>query len=79
MEAWNKGLIVGQKNPLTRSQVWEIRKKLENAENWRDLCLFSLAIDTMLRASDLLSLKVGDLLDDAGEPVQQFSTGQQKN
>ncbi len=78
MEAWNKGLSVGQKNPLNRSQVWEIRKKLEIAENWRDLCLFSVAIDTMLRASDLLALKVGDLLDENGEPKHQLSTRQQK-
>ena len=79
LEPWNKGRIVGQKMPLTREQVWEIRKNLEIAENWRDLCLFSVAIDTMLRASDLLVLKVGDLLDDNGEPIKQFSTGQKKN
>jgi len=78
MQAWNKGLTVGQKTPLTRSQVWEIRKNLELAESWRDLCLFSIAIDTMLRASDLLAIKVGDLLDENGEPKRQFSTPQQK-
>ena len=78
MEAWNKGVTVGQKTPLDRSQVWEIRKQLELTENWRDLCLFSVAIDTMLRASDLLALKVGDLLDDNNEPKRQLSTGQQK-
>ena len=78
-EPWNKGQIIGQKSPLNRSQVWEIRKNLEMAENWRDLCLFSIAIDTMLRASDLLALKVGDLLDDNGEPVKQVTIGQKKN
>ncbi len=78
MDAWNKGVTVGQKTPLTRSQVWEIRKQLEIAEDWRDLCLFSVAVDTMLRASDLLTLKVGDLLDDNGEPKRQLSTRQQK-
>lgn len=78
MEAWNKGVSVGQKKPLNRSQVWEIRKKLELAENWRDLCLFSVAIDTMLRASDLLALKVGDLLDENNEPKHQLNIRQQK-
>lgn len=78
MDAWNKGVTVGQKTPLTRSQVWEIRKNLEIAEDWRDLCLFSVAIDTMLRASDLLALKVGDLLDENGDPKRQLSTRQQK-
>jgi len=33
----------------------------------------------MLRASDLLALKVGDLLDDNDDPIKQFSTGQKKN
>jgi len=78
MNTWNKGLHVGQKNPLNRSQVWEVRKNLEIAERWRDLCLFSVAIDTMLRASDLLTLKVGDLLDENGEPKQQLTTKQRK-
>ena len=78
MDAWNKGVTVGQKTPLTRSQVWDVRKQLEIAEDWRDLCLFSVAIDTMLRASDLLTLKVGDLLDDNDEPKRQLSTRQQK-
>ncbi len=78
-EPWNKGQIIGQKSPLNRSQVWNIRKNLEIAENWRDLCLFSIAIDTMLRASDLLALKVGDLLDDNNEPMQQIYIGQKKN
>lgn len=78
MDAWNKGVTVGQKTPLTRAEVWEIRKNLEVAEEWRELCLFSVAIDTMLRASDLLALKVGDVLDENGEPKRQINTRQQK-
>lgn len=77
-EPWNKGQLVGQKTPLTRSQVWDIRRNLEVKEQWRDLALFSVAIDTMLRASDLLALKVGDLVDDDNKPKYQLVTKQQK-
>ncbi|MCP4306642.1 MAG: integrase, partial [bacterium] len=56
MEPWNKGRAVGQKTPFTPAQVWKIRKDLELKEAWRDLALFSVGLDTMLRSSDLLAL-----------------------
>ena len=58
---WNKGKLVGQKAPLTQRQVWSIRMKLEAAGNPRNLALFNLAIDSKLRACDLLSLCVCDI------------------
>lgn len=58
---WNKGLIVGQKRPLLPRQVWSIRVRLEMSASARDLVLFNLAIDSKLRASDLVRLKVEDI------------------
>jgi hypothetical protein len=51
---WNKGLLVGQKKPLQPKHVWSIRVRLEVAHMWRDLALFNLAIDSKLRACDLV-------------------------
>lgn len=60
-QPWNKGLIVGQKRPLLPRQVWSIRVRLEMSASARDLALFNLAIDSKLRASDLVRLKVEDV------------------
>ncbi len=60
---WNKGVAVGQRGPFTPSNVRRIRALLAKRGDagMRDLALFSTAIDTMLRASDLLSLTVKDV------------------
>jgi integrase len=44
-----------------------LKEQLTNLGRLRDLALFSLALDTLLRASDLLKLRVTDLQDAAGE------------
>ena len=59
--AWNRGRIVGQKRPLLPKHVWAIRVRLELAENFRDLALFNMAIDSKLRGCDLVCLKVSDV------------------
>ena len=51
---WNKGKIVGQKTPLKLREIWAIRVRLQLRSNLRDLALFNLAIDSKLRACDLL-------------------------
>ena len=58
---WNKNRLVGQKRPLKSRDVWALRTRLELSGNKRDLALFNLAIDSKLRACDLVSLKVGDV------------------
>jgi integrase len=58
---WNRGKLVGQKLPLTQQQIWSIRMRLESADRCRDLALLNLAIDSKLRACDLLNLKVSDV------------------
>ncbi|OWJ69189.1 tyrosine-type recombinase/integrase [Inquilinus limosus] len=58
---WNKGQLVGQKRPLRPKDAWSIRARLEIDDRERDLALFNLAIDSKLRASDLVSLKIEDV------------------
>jgi integrase len=60
---WNKGLEVGQRAPLSVAEVTQIRKLLvkRGDAGLRDLALFSTAIDTMLRAPDLLELTVKEV------------------
>jgi hypothetical protein len=60
-EPWNKGRLVGQKRPLKPKDVWAIRVRLEIAGSQRNLALFNLAIDSKLRACDLVALKVEDV------------------
>jgi integrase len=59
--AWNKGELVGQKAPFKLKEIWAIRIRLQIAGRQRDLALFNLAIDSKLRACDLLKLKVRDV------------------
>lgn len=58
---WNKGKLVGQKSPLTPQEIWAIRIRLQDEGRLRDLALFNLAIDSKLRASDLLRIRVADV------------------
>ena len=62
-QPWNKGRATGQRDPFSRSEVNRIRKRLAKRGDagLRDLALFSTAIDTMLRAPDLLSVTVKDV------------------
>ena len=59
--AWNKGKLVGQKVPFKLEEIWGIRIRLEIADNIRELALFNLAIDSKLRACDLVNLRVLDV------------------
>ena len=58
---WNKGKLVGQKPPLKLPEIWAIRIHLQIDARHRDLAMFNLAIDSKLRAGDLLRLRVSDV------------------
>ena len=58
---WNKSKLVGQKPPLKLKEIWAIRIHLQIGKKHRDLALFNLAIESKLRASDLLRLRVSDI------------------
>jgi len=74
---WNKGKLLGQKHPLSLKQIWSIRYCLKVEERPRDLALFNLAIDSKLRACDLLSLRVSDVSND-GQVNRRATILQQK-
>ncbi|MEP6829657.1 MAG: integrase, partial [Rhizomicrobium sp.] len=52
---------MGQKRPLKSRDVWTIRARLALDRNKRDLALFNVAIDSKLRACDLVALKISDI------------------
>lgn len=58
---WNKGKLVGQKQPLKLPEIWAIRTRLQLANKTRDLALFNLAIDSKLRSCDLVKLRLTDI------------------
>ncbi len=60
-QAWNKGKLVGQKAPLRLNEIYAIRVRLQIAGRIRDLAMFNLAIDSKLRACDLVCLRVMDI------------------
>lgn len=58
---WNKGRLMGQKRPLRPRDVWTVRVRLQLDNRKRDLAMFNLAIDSKLRACDLVRLRIGDV------------------
>ena len=59
--SWNKGKLVGQKAPFKLKEIWGIRIRLQMASRCRELALFNLAVDSKLRACDLVQLRVRDV------------------
>ena len=79
-EPWNKGKFTGAKPPLLPKHVWSIRSKLQAQGGTRDLAMFNLAIDSKLRACDVVALKVEDVAPNGYAAdramVRQRKTGQ---
>jgi integrase len=65
-------LLIGQKKPLEPKHVWSIRVRLEIARSWRDLVIFNLAIDSKIRACDLVKLRLDDIC--SGAKVRHRAT-----
>ncbi len=76
-EPWNKGKLVGQKRPLKLKEIWAIRVRLQLTQKTRELALFNLAIDSKLRACDLMQLRVSDIAQ-AGRVASRAIVLQQK-
>ena len=70
---------VGQKKPFTPEQVRLIRELIKSNGNLRDLVLFCCAIDTLLRAIDLISLTVSDVMTPYGLIREEFPLQQKKH
>ena len=75
-QPWNKGRSVGARRALSVPEIAQIRSQLKNHSH--DYCLFMVAIDTMLRASDLLNLKTRDVMLSDGAVQQSFPLRQKK-
>ena len=72
----NKGKLTGQKRPLKIKEIWAIRIRLQLDQNIRDLALFNLAIDSKLRACDLVGLRVRDVFH--GQSIASRATVMQR-
>ena len=76
-QPWNKGKLVGQKAPLKLKDIWAIRIRLQLGHKVRDVALFNLAIDSKLRACDLVKLRVSDV-SHGGQMASRAMVMQQK-
>ena len=74
---WNKDRTVGSRKALTQREVRQIVAQFSDAD-LHDRCLFLTAIDTMLRASDLLKLRVSDIQHTNGSIKTSFPWRQKK-
>lgn len=61
-----------------KKQIEAIKKLLLAYGKIRDLLLFELGINSALRITDLLSLKVSDVFDSKWKPVQKFTIKESK-
>ncbi|MNU94456.1 hypothetical protein D3C71_844390 [compost metagenome] len=52
---WNAGRLIGPKVPLKPKHIWAIRQQLKVAKRDRDLAMFNCALDSKLRACDLVA------------------------
>ena len=73
---WNKGKLLGQKPSPKLKEIWAIRIRLQLDHRNRDLALFNLAIDSKLRACDLVGLRVHDVVQ--GSRAAPRAIGMQK-
>lgn len=64
--------------PFTPAQAGRIRSPADSWGTLRDPALLNSALDTTLRASDLLPLRVIDLTDQNGGAVHEFIMKQKK-
>lgn len=61
----------GEMRPLSVREVQALESILYNRKQWRDLALLRLGIDSMLRASDLVSLWVEEVIGPNGKVLAQ--------
>jgi integrase len=65
--------------PFSETEVRKIEKELSRrTDKVRDLALFRMGVDTMLRTSDLRNLRVADVLESEGRIVQWLDVKMKK-
>ena len=75
---WNADLAQGQKLAFTLKETEQLSTWLIETEQWHDLAMMSLNVDSMLRAEDLLTLRVRDLHYSDGSMRDTFGRKQGK-
>ena len=63
----------------SKNHIAQIKHVLKGQERYRDLLLFVVGINTALRISDLLQLRIGDFVDEEGEIRERFWLHEQKS
>jgi integrase len=76
---WNKGKLIGQKPPLKPKEIWAIRIRLQMGNRLRDLALFNLALDSKLRACDLVKLRMSDVMQGSSMSTRAMILQQKTN
>ena len=61
-----------------KKKIAQIKNLLRGQGRFRDLLLFVVGINTALRASDLLKLRIGDFVDDTGAIASRFWLREEK-
>ena len=64
------------KRPLNENQIKTLRKLVD--EKPLQSLLLNLGVDLMLRSSDLLKLKVSDVMNESGTPKTEVKVTQKK-
>ena len=64
--------------PIRERKIIERMKKILKSQNVRDYLLFVLGINSGLRVSDLLALKVSDVMDGSGKIKDRISMREKK-
>lgn len=64
--------------PIRDINQIEAIKKILKSSHLRDYCLFTIGINSALRISDLLDLKIGDVVDENMKPVDKISLREKK-
>jgi len=77
-KAWNSGVKVGKKRPLTPKHATQIRKYLQRHDSLRNQALFMLGYDCALRSSDIRKLTIGNVLYSGGAVRTDFTIIQKK-
>ena len=71
------GRFTGAKLALKPMHVWAVRVRLQVAGLYRDIALFDIALDSKLRACDVVALRLSDIIS-AGSVKRRGIVLQQK-
>ena len=77
-KSWNSDRSIGPKQEFSAYQILTIEQYLLRDQQWHDLALLSLGLDSLLRGGDLIRLKVHDVIWPDGNVRKKIDARQQK-